>query len=67
MSKGFISNNWVLHKYSFNIKNILFQTIQISIQVVPFQTRVDQGAIAMKAYTAFPKVPELLELHDQIV
>ena len=29
--------------------------------------RVDQGAMALKEYSAFPKVPALLEAHHQIV
>ena len=36
-------------------------------QVFPLQARVDLGALAMKAYTAFPKSPAFLEPHHQIV
>ena len=37
--KCYISNNFLKHKYSFNVKKIvLFQTTQLSIKTVPFQT-----------------------------
>ena len=36
-------------------------------QVLPLRARVDVGAIAMKGYSAFLKVPALLKTHDQIV
>ena len=36
-------------------------------QVLPRQARVDLGAMAVKGYSAFPKVPALLEPHHQIV
>ena len=35
-------------------------------QVLPLRVRVDLGAMAMKAYSTFPKAPALLELHSQI-
>ena len=41
--------------------------IELNYQVLPLQTRVDQGAMAMKGYSAFPKAPALLEPHHQIV
>ena len=58
-----------------------FQTIQFSVsrqltsvdpkigpyQVLPFRARVDQVAMAMKRYSAFPKDPESLETQYQIV
>ena len=36
-------------------------------QVLPFQARVDLGAMAMKGYTTFSKAPVLLEPNYQIV
>ena len=35
--------------------------------MLPLWARVDQGAIAMKRYSALPKAPALLEPHHQIV
>ena len=35
--------------------------------VLPLQTRVDQGAMAIKGYSAFPKAPALLEPYNQII
>ena len=36
-------------------------------QVLPLPARVDLGAMVIKGYFAFPKAPELLEPHHQIV
>ena len=36
-------------------------------QVLPLRARVDLGAMAIKGYSAFPKVPRLLEPHHQTV
>ena len=36
-------------------------------QVLPLRARVDEGAMAIKEYSAFPKAPLLLEPHHQIV
>ena len=35
--------------------------------MLPFWTKVDKGAMAMKGYSAFPKAPASLENHHQIV
>ena len=35
--------------------------------MLPFQARVDLGAMAMKGYSAFLKVPELLETHIRLL
>ena len=35
--------------------------------MLPHQAKVDLGAIAMKADSAFPKAPALQEPHHQIV
>ena len=35
--------------------------------MLPLQARVNQGAMAMTGYSAFPKAPTLLEPHHQIV
>ena len=36
-------------------------------QVQPLRVKVDLGAIAMKEYSAFPKLPALLKPHCQII
>ena len=36
-------------------------------QVLPLRAKVDLGVMAIKGYSAFPKAPELLEPHHQIV
>ena len=46
---------------------VLFNQYIGPYQVLPFQARVDLGAMAMKGYSAFPKVPASLEPHHQIV
>ena len=35
--------------------------------MLPVRARVDLGAMAMKGYSAFPKVPALLGPHHQIL
>ena len=78
-----IANNSVKHQsfiYShLNVKTVLFQTIQfrmsnsyiwhidrtLSSAIIP--GRVDQGAMAMKRYSAFPKALASLEPRYQIV
>ena len=35
--------------------------------MLPLRSRVDLGAMAIKGYSAFPKVRELLELHHQMI
>ena len=44
--------------YELNRSNLLYQ-------VLPLQTRVDLGAIAMKGCSAFPKARALLKSHHQ--
>ncbi len=41
--------------------------IELNYQVLPLRLRVDLGVMAMKGYSAFPKVPALLDIHHQIV
>ena len=36
-------------------------------QALPFRASVDQGAMALKGYSTFPKAPASLEPHHQIV
>ena len=54
-------------------QTVLFQTVQFSISMqlvlsgATIPARVDLGAMAIKGYSAFPKVPALLEPHHQIV
>ena len=51
-----------------NLKTLLFRTIQFrQSTVLPLRARVDLGAMAMKAYSAFPKALALLEPHHQII
>ena len=40
---------------------------ELNYQVLPLRARVDQGAMAMKGYSAFPNAPALLEPHHEIV
>ena len=35
--------------------------------MLPLQVKADQGAMAMKEYSTFPKAPALLEPHNHIV
>ena len=46
---------------------VLFNPYIGPYQVLPFWTRVDLGAMAMKAYFIFHKAPASLEPHHQIV
>ena len=46
---------------------VLFDTKIGPYQVLPFRTRVDLGAMAMKECSKFPKAPASLEPHHQIV
>ena len=46
---------------------VLFNPLIGPNQVLPFRARVDQGAMAMKRWSAFPKAPASLEPHHQIV
>ena len=46
---------------------VLFDPLIGPYQVLPLQVRVDQGAIAMKGYSTFPKAPALLQPHHEIV
>ena len=46
---------------------VLFDPKMRLYQVLPLQTRVDLGAMAMKGYPAFRKVSALLEPLHQIV
>ena len=58
--------------YSQNPKEIRMHLVLFNpsiglYQVLPFQTRVNPGAMAMKWCFVFPKVPASLEPHHQIV
>ena len=46
---------------------VLFNPYIGPYQVLPLRARVDQGAMTIKEYSAFPKAPVLLEPHHQIV
>ena len=82
MSKQFYLKQFSLAKVrSLNVKTVLFPSIQFNIStqfssswsidrnlsVVPLLTSVDQGAMVMKEYFAFPKALSLQEPHYQIV
>ena len=55
------------------IKHFYFKQFSLSqaqigpYQVLPFQVKVDLGAMVMKGYSAFPKAPALFEPVHQIV
>ena len=71
MSNSSISNNSILHK-SFACTQFKCPTVLLDLQigpsqVLPLRDRVDQGAMAMKGYPAFPKNPALLEPYHLIV
>ena len=42
---------------------VLFNPLIEPYQVLPRRARVDQGEMAMKEYSAFPKAPALLKPH----
>ena len=46
---------------------VLFNPLIGPYQVLPFRARLDQGAMAMKWCSAFPKASASLEPHHQIV
>ena len=46
---------------------VLFNLLIVSYQMLPPRVRVDMKAMAAKGYSEFPKDPELLEPHHQIV
>ena len=58
-----------------NVKTINFKQFSLALfdpligpdQVLPLWDRVDQGVMAIKWYSAFPKAPAILKLHHQIV
>ena len=63
MEKQLFLNNPVLGNYSL----VQFDQWIGSYQVLPLQVRVDLEMIAMKEYFSFPKAPDLLQPHHQIV
>ena len=54
-------------QFSISMPLVLFNPEIGPCQVIPQRARVDLEAMAIKGYSAFPKAPELLELHHQIV
>ena len=46
---------------------VLFDPYIGPYSVLPFRDRVDLGAMAIKGYSVFTKVPKLLKPHHQIV
>ena len=53
-----------------NLQRLICYKIQRNkqtYQMLPLLTGVDQGAIAIKGYSSFPKAPALLEPHHRIV
>ena len=56
-----------LFALSLNINQFYLTYREGPYQVLPLQARVNQGAMAMKEYSTFPKAPALLEPHYQIV
>ena len=58
----------MLKQFYFKVLSlILFDPQILSYQMLPLLARVDQGVMAIKEYSAFPKAPALLEPHHQIV
>ena len=56
-----ISNNSVLRKYA-----VLFDPLIGLYSVLPLRTWMDKRVMAIKGYSAFPKVPVFLEPHHEI-
>ena len=54
-------------QFSISMLLFLFNPWIGPYQVLPLRARVDLGTMAMKGYSAFSKVPALLEAHHQIV
>ena len=54
-------------QFSISIQLVIFNPQIGPYQVLPFQARVDLGAMTMKGYSAFSKAPASLEPHHQIV
>ena len=54
-------------QFSISMLLVLFNPEIGPYQVLPFRVRVDRGAMAMKWCSAFPKAPESLEPHHQII
>ena len=51
---------------SFKRRTVLFNPLIGLYQVLPLRIKVDVGAMSMKGYSTFPKVPILLESHHLI-
>ena len=51
----------------FKCQTVLFNPLIGPFQVLPLWARVDMGVMAMKGFSAFPKVLALLEPQHQIV
>ena len=54
-------------QFSISMQLALFNPLIGPYQVLPFQAKKDQGAMAMKGWSTFPKAPASLEPHHQIV
>ena len=53
-------------QFSISMQLVLFNPSIGAYQVLPFWTRVELGAMAIKWYSVFPKAPALVEPHHQI-
>ena len=54
-------------KYTVKILSSSIWPINRAVSSANLQARVDLGVMVMKGYSAFPKIPALLEPHHQIV
>ena len=64
--------SFVWTQFIFKSTQIKFQTVLFDPQIGPYQVlplraRVDLGVMKIKAYSALPKAPALLEPHHHIV
>ena len=68
-SNSSTSNNLIQQKLfaQFKCQTVLFDSLIGPYLVLTLLVRVDLGVMALKGYSAFPKVPALLEPHYQIV
>ena len=61
MLKQFYFKHFSLAWVQFKYQTVLFNQLIGPYQVLPLRTKMDQGAMAIKGCSAFPKAPALLE------
>ena len=61
-AKNFTKNN-VMFFFVSDLKIVCYRVLLMGQIVQPLQVRMDQGAMAMKRYSTFPKYPRLENCH----